>query len=78
MFRDGTSLLFNFVENDQDLFVQCLHLVLGLKERSLIRKISKTHEKNKKTKKWMNYETTNFTYLMQLCLLAERSYKDIT
>jgi hypothetical protein len=78
MFLDGTSLLFNFVDKNENEFLSCLHQALGIKDRTLIREINKNYEKNKKTKKWMNHENTNFTYIMQLCLLAGRSYKDIT
>lgn len=35
-------------------------------------------EKNKYLKKWLNYEVTNFEYLMYLNQMSGRSYKDTT
>lgn len=82
---DGTTLLFNFPSGCDEIvqkLVQlrktaCPNLVyLGtLEPRKLIEKAHSN--KNAITKRWMNYEISNFEYLMALNTLAGRSYKDI-
>ena len=82
---DGTTLLFNFPSGCEDIaqkLIQlrksaCSNLVyLGtLDPKKLLEKAPPN--KNSLTKRWMNYEISNFEYLMALNTLSGRSYKDI-
>ena len=49
-----------------------------MKANALINEIGKNLEKNKYLKKWLNFEITNFDYLMYLNQMSGRGYKDTT
>ena len=81
-FIDGTSILFNFPDCDNEEVSQklirlrktkCINLQYNktLDPRKLI-------DKSGILKKWLNYEISNFDYLMLLNGLSGRSYKDVT
>ena len=85
VFKDGTSLLINFPDTDPTTVLQrILSFIKGdmyssLNTRILTTiKIPQIIEKSKIFKKWMNYEITNFEYLMHLNALSGRCYCDIT
>jgi len=79
---DGSTLLFNFPEGELEEVSQklvrmrktrCPNLVYygSLDSRKII-------DKANITKKWLNYEMTNFEYLMWLNSLSGRSFNDLT
>lgn len=81
-FIDGFSVLFNFPNGDHEEVVQKL---ASMKKPSIPNLIyhgtldpKKILEKTGITKRWQNYEISNFEYLMALNSLAGRSYKDLT
>lgn len=81
-FLDGTSILFNFPDSDNEEVSQ--KLIRLRKTKCINLQYNKTLDAKKlveKTgimKKWLNYEMSNFEYLMQLNGLAGRSFKDVT
>lgn len=88
IFYDGTSLLLNFTDIDPNMILQKIlvfskgELLTPLTNR--ITNLMKTNicnfmsEKSKLCKQWLNYEISNFEYLMKINRLAGRSYYDIT
>lgn len=78
---DGTSILFNFPDSDNEEVSQ--KLIRLRKTKCINLQYSKTLDPKKlveKTgilKKWLNYEISNFDYLMFLNGLSGRSYKDV-
>ena len=81
-FIDGSSLFFNFPNGGLEEALQLLVKMRKIECYNMIYYGSfepkKILEKSFLTKKWMNYEISNFEYLMQLNTLAGRSYRDMT
>jgi hypothetical protein len=83
MFKDGRSILMNFASNDDRYrFVTMLKKL----KKQVIPKIY-FFSKNSPdrlladlgiTEKWMNWEISNFEYIMLLNFIASRSYHDLT
>ena len=79
---DGTTLFFNFLEGELEEVSQKLVRMRKTRCPNLTYYGSldprKVLEKTNITKKWLNYELTNFDYLMWLNVLGGRSYNDLT
>ena len=81
-FIDGSSMLFNFPDSDNEDVSQ--KLIRLRKTKCVNLQYNKTLDAKKLIdksgvlKKWLNYEISNFDYLMLLNGLAGRSYKDVT
>lgn len=84
---DGTTLLFNFPAGDVEEVAQklvrlrktaCPNLIYfgSLEPKKILEKAPPN--KLSLTKRWLNYEISNFEYLMALNSLSGRSYKDLT
>jgi len=79
---DGTSILFNFPDSDNEEVSQ--KLIRLRKTKCVNLQYNKTLDAKKLIdksgvlKKWLNYEISNFDYLMLLNGLSGRSYKDVT
>ena len=81
-FLDGSSILLNFPDGDQEEVSQKLIRLRKTRCPNLIYHktldYKKLMEKSGMTKKWLNYEISNFEYLMYLNTVSGRSYSDIT
>lgn len=79
---DGSSLLFNFPNADQEEIAKNLTKIRKTRTPHLIYHSTldpkKILEKSGITKLWQNYKMSNFEYLMALNSLAGRSYRDLT
>ena len=81
---DGNVLLFDLLNFQQAEFI--FNLLLNLKKTKAINiNLQKSHlklksvlVKNSITQKWLNYQISNFEYLMILNDLSSRSYKDLS
>jgi len=82
MLTDGSTLLFNFSEADAEEVSSTLIKLRKAKCPNLLYYGTldprKAVDKSGLTKRWQNYEISNFEYIMRLNELSGRSYKDLT